>query len=166
MKKTLIIIICRPFIFLLIPLITSAQSNISVNIIERTDAKKDVNTIFNYSIERFINKKMSLGINNYIAKADYIRDGYNPIQDSLVISNYQIFSKYYLLNNFYLIIQSPLSTNYDNISALDRIRVGGGYHFYIKNNITYYICYNILLNRNENRFRKGKLNIGFSFALH
>ena len=57
MKKTLIIIICRPFIFLLIPLITSAQSNISVNIIERTDANKDVNTIFNYSIERFINKK-------------------------------------------------------------------------------------------------------------
>ena len=118
--------------FFFIPIFSSAQSNISINIIERTDATKELKRIFNYSLESYIYKNITLGLTNAKASADYIKEGYSPIQDSLVISNYQIFSKYYVLNNLFFLIQSPISTNNKTISVFERIRVGGGYYFYFK----------------------------------
>lgn len=149
------------FFFLFVPIFIYSQTNISVNLVERTDANKDINGNINFSIEKFINNKISIGITNSIAKSDYIKEGVTPVQDTLIVSSSQIFSKYYFSDNIYFLIQSPISSKYPNISVNERIRVGGGYCFNIRNNLLLNVNYNLLLNRNTNGFRKGKIIVGF-----
>ena len=56
----------------------------------------------------------------------------------------------------------PTSSEVVGISIFDRIRVGGGYVFYSKNNFYFDISYDLLLHSNKNGWRKGRLSIGVS----
>ena len=152
------------FILIFIPLCCFSQLNISIDIVERTDTKKEFNNAFNFSVGRYLYDDVIVGITNEDAVADYIKDGYHPVQDSLTISNFQIFAKYCLDRNLFFTIKSPITTSDKNISIYERIRIGGGVNFYYdnENNIEFYISYNTLLSQNENGWRKGELNLGFS----
>ena len=152
------------FISIFFPIYCFPQLNISIDIIERTDTKKEFNNTFNFTVGKYLYDDLIVGITNEDAVADYIKDGYHPVQDSLTISNYQMFSKYYLENNIFFTIKSPITTSDKNISIYERIRIGGGFNFYCdnKNNIEFYISYNRLLSPNKNEWTKGELNLGLS----
>ena len=152
------------FLFFLTPIFCFSQLSISIDVIERTDTQKEFNKNINFFLGKYLYKNMVIGITNKQSLADYIQQGYDPVQDSLIISNYQIFSKYYLKDNLFLTIRSPISSSYKSISIYDRIRIGAGYIFYLEenNNTEFYISYNFLLKSNRNGFRKGELNFGVS----
>ena len=155
------------FILIFIPICCLSQLNISIDILERTDTKKEFNKAFNFSVGRYLYDDVVVGITNEDAVADYIKDGYNPAQDSLIISNFQIFAKYYLEKNLFFIIKSPITNSGKNISIYERIRIGGGVNldYYNEDNIDIYISYNMLLIQNDNGWRKGELNLGFSSTI-
>ena len=152
------------FILTFIPLCCCSQLIIFIDILERTDTKKEFNNALNFSVGKCLYDDVIVGITNEDALVDYIKDGYSPVQDSLTISNFQIFAKYYLEKNLFFTIKSPITSSDKNISIYDRIRIGGGVNFYYdnENNFEFYISYNTLLNQNENGWRKGELNLGFS----
>ena len=82
------------FIFYLIyfiPIFTYSQVIITANFIERTDTKKKITDILDLSISSFINNDLLIGLTNEDAVADYIQDGFNPIQDSFIVSDFQLF---------------------------------------------------------------------------
>ena len=135
---------------------------ITANIIERTDAKKRIMDILDISIGTFINNDLIFGFTNEKAFADYIREGYNPIHDSLIVSNFQLFFKYYYHKESFFMLKIPTASDAVGISILDRARVGGGYIFYSKNNFDFEISYDFLLSPNINGWKKGKLIIGVS----
>ena len=63
---------------------------------ERTNSGEKItpiNMLNNLSVGSFINDNLILGITTKDAVADYIEEGYNPVQDSLIISNFQLFLK-------------------------------------------------------------------------
>ena len=155
------------FIFIFIPICCLSQLNISIEILERTDTKKEFNKAFNFSVGRYLYDDVVVGITNEDAVADYIKDGYNPAQDSLIISNFQIFAKYFLEKKLFFIVKSPITNSGKNISIYERIRIGGGVNldYYNEDNIDIYISYNMLLIKNDNGWRKGELNLGFSSTI-
>ena len=91
-------------ILLLSPCIAFTQIMIKTDLIERSDADKNFTNIFDMSIGSFINHNLMIGMTNEDAVADYIKEGYNPIRDSLVISSFQLFLRYY---NTCLLYTSP-----------------------------------------------------------
>ena len=154
--KNLILLFC------LIPFISLSQIMISSNILERTDTKKKITNILDLSIGSFINNDLIVGITNEDAVADYIEHGFNPIQDSFIVSNLQLFIKYYDDKGYFFLMKIPMSSNVKGISIYDRIRVGGGYNFYSDHNLDFHVSYDVLLNPNLNGWDKGKLSLGIS----
>ena len=136
------------FFFYLIPFVSFSQIIISANIIERTDTKKKITNILDLSIGSFINNDLIVGITNEDAVADYIEHGFNPIQDSFIVSNLQLFFKYYDDKGYFFLMKIPTSSNVKGISIYDRIRVGGGYNFYADHNLDFHVSYDVLLNPN------------------
>ena len=150
------------FIFYLIyfiPIFTYSQVIITVNFIERTDTKKKITDILDLSISSFINNDLLIGLTNEDAVADYIQDGFNPIQDSFIVSDFQLFFKYYHDKGSFFILKIPTSSDAIGISVFDRIRVGGGYVFYSEDNFDFDISYDLLLRSNINGWKKGRLTI-------
>ena len=80
-----------------------------INVIERTDTQKEFNKNINFFVGKYLHKNMVIGVTNKKSLADYIEEGHTPVQDSLIISNYQLFSKYYFQDNLFLTIRSPIS---------------------------------------------------------
>ena len=149
------------FIFF-IPVINYSQLNIKTTFIERTETKKKIKDIFDLYISSFVNDNLLIGLTNEDAVADFINEGFNPIQDSFLVSDYQIFLKYYVDKGSFFIVKIPTSSKVSQMSNFDRIRVGGGYVFYSKNNFDFDISYDFLLHSNKNGWNKGKLTIGVS----
>ena len=81
MKKIILILF-------LTPILCDGQLKISVDIIERTDTKKEFKQNINISLSKHIYKNIETGITNRKSLADYINEGQTPIQDSIKISNY------------------------------------------------------------------------------
>ena len=150
------------FLFCFIPVVSLSQTMISVNVLERKDTQKNTTDIFDISIGSFIKNNLLLGITNENAVADYIEDGFNTVQDSLIVSNFQLFLKYYDDRGFFLLMKMPISGNGKGISSSDRIRAGGGYIFYSDNNLDFDISYNVLLSPNLNGLHKGVFSLGIS----
>ena len=160
MKKVIIILV-------LIPFIVCSQTFISTNFIERTNTSEKItpiNMLNNLYIGSFINDNLILGITNEDAVSDYIEEEYNPMQDSLIISSFQLFFKYYT-DDFFLLMKMPPYTNFSNISIYDNIRIGAGYVIYRDEKLDFELSYNTLLNSNQNGFNKGKLNLSISINM-
>ena len=155
------------FILVFIPFIACSQIVISTNFIERTNSGEKItpiNMLNNIYVGSLINHNLILGITTEDAVSDYIEEGYNPVQDSLIISSFQLFLKYYA-DDFFLLIKMPSSTNFSNISKFDRIRVGAGYVIYRDEAFDFELSYNRLLHSNQNGFHKGELNLGISTSM-
>tara|TARA_B100001142_G_C14267795_1_gene629629 strand:- start:692 stop:1261 length:570 start_codon:yes stop_codon:yes gene_type:complete len=147
---------------------------IKTDLIERTDADKNFTNIFDISIGSFINHNLMIGMTNEDAVADYIKEGYNPIRDSLVISSFQLFLRYYNTERLYFVFKVPgpsfnaRNNDWSDIGfpvdfpVLSQARVGIGYVFDLKNNFDLDISYDMLLSENINNWNKGKLSIGVS----
>jgi hypothetical protein len=150
------------FLFCFIPVIALSQTMISVNTFERKDAQKHTIDKFDISIGSFISNNLLAGITNENAVADYIEDGFNPVKDSLIVSDFQLFLKYYDDRGFFLLMKMPISGNGQGISSSNRIRAGGGYIFYSHNNLDFDISYNVLVSPNLNGFHKGVFRLGIS----
>ena len=149
------------FIFFIIPFFTYSQLVISTKLIQIKDAKREINRVLDFSIGSFINNKTIVGITNEQAVADYIKAGFNPVQDSLIVSNFQLFFKYYIKDYFFL-MKTPISSDIRDISIFDRTRFGGGYIFHSYNDLEFDISYDFLLRSNLNGWNKGKLGIGIT----
>ena len=149
------------FIFFIIPFFTYSQLVISTKLIQIKDAKREINRVLDFSIGSFINNKTIVGITNEQAVADYIKAGFNPVQDSLIVSNFQLFFKYYNKDYFFL-MKTPISSDIRDISIFDRTRFGGGYIFHSYNDLEFDISYDFLLRSNLNGWNKGKLGIGIT----
>lgn len=145
-----------------IPIFTYSQVIITTNFIERTETKKKISDILDLSISTFISNDLLIGLTNEDAVADYIQEGFNPIQDSFIVSDFQLFFKYYLDKGSFFILKIPTSSETIGISVFDRIRLGGGYVFYSENNFDFDISYDLLLRSNINGWKKGRLTIGVS----
>ena len=146
------------FIFFIIPFFTYSQLVISTKLIEITDAKREINKVLDFSIGSFINNKTIVGITNEQAVADYIKAGFNPVQDSLIVSNFQLFFKYYN-KDYYFLMKAPISSDIRDISIFDRTRFGGGYIFHSYNDLEFDISYDFLLSSNLNGWNKGKFAV-------
>ena len=154
-------------ILFFIPFIVCSQTFISTNFIERTNTSEKItpiNMLNNLYIGSFINDNLILGITNEDAVSDYIEEEYNPMQDSLIISSFQLFFKYYT-DDFFFLMKMPPYTNFSNISIYDNIRVGVGYVIYRDKKLDLEVSYNRLLNSNQNGFHKGELNLGISTSM-
>jgi len=149
------------FIFFIIPFFTYSQLVISTKLIDIKDAKREINKVLDFSIGSFINNKTIVGITNEQAVADYIKVGFNPVQDSLIVSNFQLFFKYYN-KDYFVLMKIPISSDIRDISIFDRTRFGGGYIFYSYNDLDFDISYDFLLSSNLNGWNKGKLGIGIT----
>ena len=154
MKKLLLILCFTPYI-------SYSQVIIKADLIQITDSKKNIENSFNLSISSFINNNIVVGLTSEAAIADYIQEGFEPIQDILLISDFQLFCKYYYKRSF-VILKIPTSSDVIDISIFDRVRVGGGYVFHSKENFDFDISYDVLLSQNTNGWNKGKLSIGIS----
>ena len=155
------------FILVFIPFIACSQIVISTNFIERTNSGEKItpiNMFNNLSVGSVINDNLILGITTEGAVSDYIEEGYNPVQDSLIISSFQLFLKYYA-DDFFLLMKMPPYTNFSNISINDNIRVGVGYVIYKDEKLDFEVSYNRLLHSNQNGFHKGELNLGISTSM-
>ena len=95
MKKLLLILCFTPYI-------SYSQVIIKADLIQRTDSEKIIENSFDLSISSFINNNIVIGLTSESAIADYIEEGFDPIQDSLLISHFHLFSKfplYYLYSH-------------------------------------------------------------------
>ena len=142
------------------PIFAYSQLIITTNFIEITETEKKINNVLDLSISSFIDNNLLIGLTNEKAVADYIQEGFNPIQDSLLVSDFQLFFKYYFNNSSFLLLKLPTSSDAQGISVFDRIRLGGGYVFHSANNFDFDISYDMLLYSNINGWRKGSLSIG------
>jgi hypothetical protein len=139
---------------------------------QRTDSKKIIENSFDLSFSSFINHNVVIGLTTKDAIADYIQEGFNPIQDSLIISNYHLFSRYYYNKRSFFVLKVPATFNGLNELPIhidlsknflfERVRVGAGYVFHSKNNFDFEISYDVLLSQNINGWNKGNLSIGIS----
>jgi hypothetical protein len=154
-------------VLVFIPFIACSQTFISTSFIERTNSLEKItpiNMLNNLYIGSVINDNLILGITTDDAVSDYIEKGFNPVKDSLIISNFQLFLKYYT-DDFFLLMKMPAYTNFSNISINDKIRIGVGYIIYRDEKLDLEVSYNRLLNSNQNGFHKGELNLGISTSM-
>ena len=165
MKKLLLILCFTPYI-------AFSQVIIKADLIQRTDSKKIIENSIDLSFSSFINHNVVIGLTTQDAIADYIQEGFNPIQDSLIISNYHLFSRYYYNKRSFFVLkvpatfaglnQLPLHIDLSKNFLFERVRVGGGYVFLSKDNFNFEISYDVLLFQNKNGWNKGNLSIGIS----
>ena len=151
--------------FLLLSFFSFSQIRITANLIERSDASKEFSHIIDVSIGTFVNNDLLFGITNEKSYSDYIKNYHNPVQDSLLVSDFQFLVKYYF-NTYFLSLKTPISSSVDNLSALDNVRFGAGYIFFSQNTFHFNITYDFLVNKNINGMRKGRLTFGFSTDLY
>ena len=144
---------------------TSSQVLLKADILEITDTDKKLTEKIDLFIGTFINKKLVVGITNEGAIADHVVYGYNPVKDSLNVSNFQLFLKYFSQENTFFSIKIPTKNDIPDMSVYDRIRVGGGYILHSENNLDFDVSYDLLLQPNLNGWRKGKITIGVSKIL-
>ena len=154
MKKLLLILCFTPYI-------SYSQVIIKADLIQRTDSKKIIENSFDLSISSFINNNIVMGLTSEDAFADYIQEGFDPIQDSLFQSHFHLFSRYYYNNRSFFECKVPART-VGGIFVVERVRVGGGYVFLSKDNFDFEISYDVLLSQNINGWNKGNLSIGIS----
>ena len=83
-------------LFFLFSLTSNSQVLFKADILEITDTDKKLTEKFDLFIGTFINKNLIFGLTNEEAIADHVLDGYNPVKDSLNVSNFQLFLKYSL----------------------------------------------------------------------
>ena len=153
--------------FITFPLASFSQIYMATNFMTKSDASEKILPIHllnNFSIGSLINDNLILGITTEYAVSDYIEEGYNPVQDSLIISSFQLFFKKYV-DNYFILIKIPAYTNFSNISINDKMRIGVGHVMYRNEKLDFEISYSALLNPNKNGFRKGKLRLGISTSL-
>ena len=155
MKKLLLILCFTPYI-------SYSQVIIKADFLQKTDSKNTIENLFDLSIGSFVNNNLIIGLTHEDAIADYIQEGFNPTQDSLVVSDFQLFFKYYYDNRSFFILKIPTSSDVIDMSIFERVRVGGGYIFHLKDNFDFDISYDVLLSQNINGWNKGKLSIGIS----
>ena len=154
--KKLILTLC------FIPYLSYSQVLIKADLIQNSDSKNTIENLFDLSIGSFVNYNLIIGLTNEDAIADYILDGFNPIQDSFVVSDFQLFFKYFYDKRSFFILKIPTSSDVIDMSIFERVRVGGGYIFHSKDNFDFDISYDVLLSPNRNGWNKGKLSIGIS----
>ena len=142
--------------------ISYSQVIIKSDLIQITDSKKNIENLFDLSIGSFVNNNLIMGLTNEDAIADYIQEGFNSTQDSLVVSDFQLFFKYFYDKRSFFILKIPTSSDVIDISIFDRARLGVGYVFHSKDNFDFDISYDVLLSQNINGWNKGKLSIGIS----
>ncbi len=155
-------------IFLYFPIISASQVFISTSFINRADANKKFsssNLCENISISSFINDNLAIGFSNEKSVADYIYDGLNPVQDSLVIADYKFFLNYYLKNNIFIFYSIPFKKMNEDLNLLERHRFGAGFNIVMSKYSSCELNYNLLVNSNKNGFRKGKLSISYKYNL-
>ena len=150
--------------FLLLSFFSFSQIRITANIIERSDALKEFSDILDVSIGTFVNNDLLFGITNEKSHTDYIYNYHSPVQDSLVVADFQFLVKYYF-NKYFLSLKMPISSNADDLSAFENARFGAGYIFLSQNNFNFNITYDLLVNNNMNGMRKGRLTLGISTDL-
>ena len=155
MKKLILILYFTPYL-------SYSQVIIKADLIQKTDSKNTIENLFDLSIGSFVNYNLIIGLTNEDAIADYTQDGFNPIQDSLVVSDFQLFFKYFYDKRSFFILKIPTSSDVIDMSIFERVRVGGGYIFHSKDNFDFDISYDVLLSPNINGWNKGKLSIGIS----
>ena len=155
MKKLLLILCFTPYI-------SYSQVIIKVDLIQKSDSKNTIENLFDLTVGSFVNNNLIIGLTNEDAIADYIQDGFNPIQDSFVVSDFQLFFKYFYDKRSFFILKIPTSSDVIDMSIFERVRVGGGYIFHSKDNLDFDISYDVLLSPNINGWNKGKLSIGIS----
>jgi len=155
MKKLILILYFTPYL-------SYSQVIIKADLIQKTDSKNTIENLFDLSIGSFVNYNLIIGLTNEDAIADYILDGFNPIQDSFVVSDFQLFFKYFYDKRSFFILKIPTSSDVIDMSIFERVRVGGGYIFHSKDNFDFDISYDVLLSPNRNGWNKGKLSIGIS----
>lgn len=152
------------FTLVLLPFLVSSQNIISTNFIQRTNSFEKptlINIFDNLYFGSFINNNLILGITSDASKSDYIKNGYTPVEDSLIVSKFQLFFKYYY-DDFFFLMKIPPYTNLSNISVNENIRIGLGYVVYKNDEFDLQVSYNRLLNSNKNGFYKGEINVGIS----
>ena len=145
-----------------VPYLSYSQVIIKADLIQKSDSKNTIENLFDFSIGSFVNNNLIIGLTNEDAIADYIQDGFNPIQDSFVVSDFQLFFKYFYDKRSFFILKIPSSSDVIDMSIFERVRVGGGYIFHSKDNFDFDISYDVLLSPNRNGWNKGKLSIGIS----
>ena len=155
-------------VFFVVPLSCFSQFFMSTDFAERKDAAGKeiaaVHLLNSFSIGTLVNNNLILGISAEPAVADYIEYGNNPVQDSLVVSAFQVFLRKNF-RDYFVFIKVPAYTDFAEISTVDRARIGGGYIVYKTESFNLEISYSALLSANEDGFRKGKLSIGASTSL-
>ena len=154
MKKLLLILCFTPYI-------SYSQVIIKADLIQRTDSEKIIENSLDLSISSFINNNIVIGLTSEDATADYIQEGFNSVQDSLLMSHYHLFSRYYYNKRSFFECKVPAST-WGGIFVVERVRVGAGYVFLSKDNFDFEISYDVLLFQNKNGWNKGNLSIGIS----
>ena len=148
----------------LLPLFSFSQVKVSAKLIERSDASAEFSDILHISIGTFINDDLLFGITNEKSYLDYINFGHNPIQDSLIVSDFQFFVKYFF-KRYFLALKVPISSDIDGFSTFDNLNLGAGYIFLSTNNFDFDVTYDLLLIENINGMRKGRLTLGLSTDL-
>ena len=135
---------------------------INAGVLEKRDSYNKINNNINLTIGSFVNTNLVVGITNESAVADFIKDGFEPVQDSLVVSDFQFFLRYYLDDKSFFILKMPTSSNVKGITIKDRLRVGVGCVIYSDNSFTCDLGYDLLFSSNFNGWRKGEFNIGLT----
>lgn len=92
--------------------------------------------------------------------SDFRRDGFEPISDSILISNAQFFTRIYNKKGLFVGLLLPIN----HIVSIERTRMLIGFSYKILNNIDIDIdmSYRFLLEPNKDGFRKGMLTLGVS----
>jgi len=158
MKKLILILYFTPYL-------SYSQVIIKADLIQKSDSKNTIENLFDLSIGTFVNNNLIIGLTNEDAIADYILEGFNPIQDSLLVSDFQLFFKYFYDKRSFFILKIPTSSDVIDMSIFERVRVGGGYVFHSSDNFDFDISYDVLLFPNINGWNKGKLSVGISTDL-
>ena len=156
------------FLFILFYLFSfnsNSQVLFKADVLEITDTDKKLTEKLDLFFGTYINKNLVFGFTNEKAIADHVLYGYNPVKDSLNVSNFQLFLKYTLQKNTFFLIKIPTKEDIAGMSIFDRIRVGGGYIFHSENDLDFDLSYDLLLKPNQNGWRKGKITIGVSKIL-
>ena len=114
-----------------------------------------------YEINRVI-----LGLTFEDSKTDFRKDYLEPVNDSILVSNSQVFLRVYNKAGYFVSCRIPLDyqikDNENNNINVDYVRVGIGRTLDINKSFNLDFHYNLLLYPNKDGFRKGFLTFGVS----
>ena len=155
-------------VFIVLPLSCFSQLYTYTSLIEKNNYESGYGSLqlFNNLCvgTPIVGKNLIFGFNTEKCVSDYVKNGENPVQDSLVVSTFQVFLKQYLFNSF-VFVNSPPYTNYSKIPFYEKIRIGIGHTIFKGEKYNLEIGYDFLITPNNRGFRKGKISLGFSTNL-